>query len=133
MVYKFTILGKLPGLNEYTAANRTHPNKGSRMKKEGEQTAMWAIRHELGRLHIEKPIRMHYSFYEPNKKRDLDNISSFAHKVIQDSLVKLGILKNDGWNEIVGYTDQFYCDRQNPRIEVKLEEVENEKMAYQAQ
>lgn len=28
MEYKFTIPGRLDGLNEYTAANRTNPHKG---------------------------------------------------------------------------------------------------------
>lgn len=54
----------------------------------------------------------------------MDNISGFAHKVIQDALVKAEILKNDGWQEITGYLDQFYCDPQNPRIEVAIVEVE---------
>ena len=69
-------------------------------------------------------MRLHYHFYEPNKRRDLDNISAFAHKVIQDALVKCKVLNNDGWKEITGYTDSFSCDKENPRIEVVLEEVE---------
>lgn len=31
--YKFTIPGRLSGLNEYTAANRSSPYKGGKMKK----------------------------------------------------------------------------------------------------
>jgi len=122
--YNFTILGRLDGLNEYTEANRTNPHKGGKMKKDNENTVMWAIRQQLRGLHINSPVKLNYTFYELNKKRDLDNISSFAHKVIQDSLVKTGILKNDGWNEIIGFTDQFYCDKNNPRIVVEIVEVE---------
>jgi Holliday junction resolvase RusA-like endonuclease len=123
MEYKFTILGRLDGLNEYTAANRTNPHKGGKMKKDNEDTVIWSIRQQLRGLHINNPVIIKYDFYEPNKKRDLDNISSFAHKVIQDSLVKTGILKNDGWNEITGFLDQFYCDSARPRIEVTIVEV----------
>lgn len=123
MEYKFTIQGRLDGLNEYTAANRTNPHKGGKMKKDNEDTVIWSIRQQLRGLHITKPVILKYDFYEPNKKRDLDNISSFAHKVIQDSLVKTKVLKNDGWNEITGYLDQFYCDKKNPRIEVTIVEV----------
>jgi Holliday junction resolvase RusA-like endonuclease len=123
MEHKFTILGRLDGLNEYTAANRTNPHKGGKMKKDNEDTVIWAIRQQLRGLHINRPVILKYDFYEPNKKRDLDNISSFAHKVIQDSLVKTGILKNDGWHEITGFLDQFYCDTKNPRIEVTIVEV----------
>lgn len=123
MKHKFTITGRLDGLNEYTAANRTNPYKGGKMKSDNEEIVIWAIRQQLKNLHIKGPVKIKYDFYEKNKRRDLDNISSFAHKVIQDSLVKTKILKNDGWNEIVGYEDNFFVDKENPRIEVVIEEV----------
>lgn len=93
------------------------------MKKDAEETIIWQIRQQLRGVHIRNPIVLKYDFFEPNKKRDLDNISSFAHKVIQDSLVKTDVIKNDGWNEITGYIDQFYLDKENPRIEVTIVEV----------
>lgn len=123
MKYKLVIQGKLDGLNEYTSANRSNPYKGGKMKSKNEDIVICYIRQQLRGSHITKQVILEYAFYEPNKKRDLDNISSFAHKVIQDSLVKTGILKNDGWNEIKGYTDNFYVDKNNPRIEVTIIEV----------
>lgn len=123
LIYKFIIDGKLDGLNEYTAANRTNPYKGGKMKRDNEEVVIWAIREQLGDVHIKVPVTLKYDFYEPNRRRDLDNVSSFAHKVIQDALVKTNVLKNDGWNEIVGYADQFYLDKKNPRIEVTIVEV----------
>lgn len=114
----------MDGLNEYTSANRTNPYKGSKMKKDNENIVILAIRRQLRGLHIKVPVRLKYTFYEPNRRRDLDNISSFAHKVIQDSLVKTGVLTNDGWKEIKGYTDDFACDSREPRIEVEIAEVE---------
>jgi len=123
MEYKFTIPGKLDGLNEYTSANRTNPYKGGKMKRDNESAVIWAIRSQLKDVHINKPVILKYDFFEPNKRRDLDNISSFAMKVIQDSLVKTNVLKNDGWNEILGFTTQFYLDKNNPRIEVTIVEV----------
>jgi len=123
LTYKLIISGRLPGLNEYTAANRTNPYKGGKMKGDAEDVVIWQIRQQLKKLHITKPVLLKYDFYEPNKKRDLDNISSFAMKVIQDSLVKTKILNNDGWKEILGFTTQFYCDSKNPRIEVAIVEV----------
>lgn len=76
------------------------------------------------RLNGLKPIRsrcrIQYTFFEPNRRRDMDNISGFAHKVIQDALVEEGILANDGWSEISGYTDSFEVDKERPRIEVTL-------------
>ena len=123
MQHKFIIKGRLSGFNEYTAANRTNPYKGGKMKKDNEEVVIWSIRQQLKGLHINVPVILKYDFYEPNRRRDLDNISSFAHKVIQDALVKTNVLKNDGWNEIVSYIDQFYIDQNNPRIEVTIIEA----------
>lgn len=124
MQHKFIIKGRLDGLNEYTSANRTNPYKGGKMKKDNEEVVIWSIRQQLRGLHIDVPVILKYDFYEPNRRRDLDNISSFAHKVIQDALVKTNVLKNDGWNEITSYIDQFYLDKENPRIEVTITEIE---------
>ena len=123
MQHKFIIKGRLDGLNEYTSANRTNPYKGGKMKKDNEEVVIWSIRQQLRGLHINVPVVLKYDFYEPNRRRDLDNISSFAHKVIQDALVKTNVLKNDGWNEIISYIDQFYLDKENPRIEVTIIEA----------
>jgi Holliday junction resolvase RusA-like endonuclease len=62
---------------------------------------------------------MEYTWYEPNRKRDKDNIA-FAKKFCQDALVKSGTLANDGWAEIDGFTDTFEVDKRRPRVEVKI-------------
>jgi hypothetical protein len=36
--------------------------------------------------------------------------------------VRAKILKNDGWNDIIGFEDIFYIDKKNPRIVVEIEE-----------
>lgn len=74
-------------------------------------------------VRIEKPVHMKYRWYEKNKRRDKDNISSYGRKVIQDSLVYSHVLKNDGWKEITGFSDEFFVDADNPRIEVLIREV----------
>ena len=120
---KLIIYGRLPGINEYTAACRRNPYKGAAMKKEAESAVEWAIRAaKLGP--IPTPCRLAYTWYEPNKKRDMDNVSGFGHKVIQDALVKAGKLPGDGWAYIVGFSDDFRVDRNNPRIEVTFTEVQ---------
>lgn len=124
MEYKFTINGRLPGINEYTAANRRNPHCGGAMKKDGETIAICSIRRSFRGLHINKPIKIKYLFYEQNERRDLDNIAGFAHKVIQDALVKSHVINNDGWKNIQGFSDDFCVDKDNPRIEVTLIEQE---------
>ena len=43
--------------------------------------------------------------------------------MIQDALVECGVLQNDGWKNIVGFSDDFFVDPKNPRIEVDIEEI----------
>lgn len=125
MEYHFTIKGRLDGLNQYTAANRINPYKGGAMKRNNEELVCLAIRQQLRGVQITKPVIIHYKFYEKDRRRDKDNILSSAMKFIHDSLVKCKVLKNDGWNEIVNFTHEFYVDKGRQRIEVSLEEVDN--------
>ena len=66
---------------------------------------------------------MRYRWVERNRCRDKDNISGFGRKVIQDALVRCGVLPDDGWAWVLGVSDSFDVSRKNPRIEVELEEV----------
>lgn len=68
-------------------------------------------------------VRMKYTWYERNKRRDKDNISSFGRKIIQDGLVQAGVLPDDGWEYIDGFSDDFWVDKKNPRVEVEIEEI----------
>ena len=115
----FTIPGRLDGMNDLIAANRSSRYTGAQLKRDNQFNVVIAIR----KAHL-KPIgsrcRLMYTFFEPNMRRDMDNISGMAHKVIQDALVEAGILEGDGWRHISGYTDNFEIDRRNPRIEVTL-------------
>lgn len=124
MTYKLIIDGRLAGLNELIAAERTHRQKGAKLKKEAETLVRWHIRQQLRRANPKTPVMLHYHFYEPNRKRDLDNVAGFAHKIIQDSLVKEGVLANDGWDYVAGFLDLFDVDKKNPRIEVVIVEPE---------
>lgn len=124
MDYKFTIPGRLSGMNELIAYNRTNVYKGSKLKKDSQMLVMYEINHQLHGIHIENPVIMHYHFWEPNSKRDIDNVASFAMKVIQDALVKCRVLDNDGWKNIRGFECEFDVDQQHPRIDVVIEEME---------
>ena len=129
MKHKFVINGKLPGLNDYLKAERSFSKKhscGNDMKQENQMRIISAVRTQLKRLKISSPVYIQYVFYEPNRKRDLDNIAGVAHKFIQDALVKCGVLENDGWSSIIGFSDRFYVDRHNPRIEVTMIEAGGE-------
>ena len=124
MEYLLIIPGRLDNLNDYISAERTNRYKGAQMKSHNEAIVINAIRKYMRGVKIEKPVFMEYRWYERNKRRDLDNASSFGRKVIQDSLVYAHVLRNDGWKEIHGFSDKFFVDEHNPRIEVLIREVE---------
>lgn len=123
MEYFLIIQGRLPGLNEYIAAERSNRYKAAKMKAEYGNIVTCEIRRCLGRIRIDKPVFMEYRWVEKNKRRDLDNIT-FGRKIIQDSLVQCSVLKDDGWKYVVGFSDRFEVDRRNPRIEVLIREAE---------
>ncbi len=123
MVYEFIIPGKLKSLNELLDAPNRRTANG--IKSRQQMICYAAIKQSLPGLHIKKPVRLHYCYHETDRRRDLDNIAGFAHKVIQDALVKARVLENDGWRNVVGFSDEFQCDRKDPHIIVRIEEVED--------
>ena len=127
MEYKITVPGDFPSLNEFIDGNRRSKgrwNKGNQMKQRDQNIICTYIRQQLRKVHIDKPVYLEYTYYCKNKKRDLDNISGYFHKVFQDALVHCGIIHNDSWRYIVGFSDQFFVDNKNPRIEIVICEVE---------
>lgn len=116
------ILGKLPGLNEYISAERANKYKGAKMKRDCENIVVLAARKHLKGIKIKNPVEMHYLWIEPNNRRDRDNVA-FAKKFIQDALVSAGVLEEDDYKHVVGFSDRFGVDKNNPRIEIKIIEV----------
>ena len=110
------------GLNEFIDANRISRgrwNKGNSMKQEDQKL----IAAQLPRYHTEKPVWITYRYYCPNRKKDLDNISGYFHKIFQDAMVARRIIPNDNWKYIKGFSDEFFLDRGDPRIEVEVKEI----------
>lgn len=132
MEYKIIIPGRYPGLNNYISALGCNPLKGARLKKDSQYLIQMIVRSSLRGIAIKEPVRIHYTYFEKDRKRDIDNVAGFFHKIFQDALVSMNLLKNDGWANISGFTDDFEISKENPRIEVVIEEVmENTKQQYQ--
>lgn len=114
----------MPDLNNYIAASNRNHHLGGKMKKDYMAFANNEIRRQLPKLHITGKVRIHYQHYEADKRRDPSNIASMATKIIEDSLQECGIIDNDGWANIAGYSQAFDVDKKNPRIEIYIEEIE---------
>ena len=116
------IEGRLPNLNDYTDACRSKRMAGARMKLEAERIITAHIQQQLKGVAFTEAVRLSFRWYEPDRRRDLDNIC-FAKKFILDALVSNGIIKTDSWRGVVGFTDEFFIDKENPRIEVEIEKA----------
>ena len=115
---KLIIKGELPDLNTYINAERSNRFMAAKIKKEATESIYWLARHQKLKRVVGEVV-MSYTWYCKNKRKDKDNIV-FARKFIQDGLVKAGVLDNDGWENIAGFSDLFFIDADYPRIEVEI-------------
>ena len=120
----FEVEGRLDGLNEYTRACRSNRYAGAKAKESNQVRVVKAIR-DAGLNPMGHGIWITFTWIEPNARRDKDNVA-FAKKFILDALVEAGVLVDDGWTWVEGFTDKFMVNAQHPRVIVELEEVEME-------
>ena len=94
---------KLPSANDYIRACRSNRYAGAKMKKDMESHIGFYL-HGLPKF--DKPIKIHFTWVEGNKRRDFDNCA-FVKKFILDAMVKFGYLKDDNRKMVTGFTDDF--------------------------
>lgn len=116
---KFTITGRLDGLNDYVLANRQNKYAGANLKKTNEKAVIFAIERQKVPKWYNYPITLKITWYEPNLRRDVDNVT-FAVKFILDAMVKSGVIENDSQKYVSAIYNTVKVDRDNPRIEVEI-------------
>jgi Holliday junction resolvase RusA-like endonuclease len=122
---KFDIPGRFPGMNEIITAAKMGRGKYqpyAKMKEEYTNMVAWLAK----KLPRYKKVDISIVWYEPNARRDLDNIMS-GQKFIMDGLVKAGAIPDDSQKYVKSVTHKFGIDRVNPRIEVELRKEKQEK------
>jgi Holliday junction resolvase RusA-like endonuclease len=122
---KFTIPGRLPALNEIINQSKTHWTKYRTLKKEGIELVQFALMQHKVKPMPDKRVILSIFCYEPNAKRDPDNVFSGAGKIILDALVNSGIITNDSQKYIGGIVYGIATDKINPRIEVEIKKLED--------
>lgn len=111
--------GPLPGMNEIIAAaksGRGKSNAYARLKKYWHTIIILSIRQ--AKIKPVESAVIEFVWAEKNKRRDPDNIV-VGRKFILDGLVEARILKNDGWGQVLKFTDEW-CVSQKPGIKVTL-------------
>lgn len=111
------IKGELTDLNNYIRVERGNKFGGASLKRQMTQlVALQARKYPK----IVTPAWFIFNWFLPNKMKDPDNIA-FAKKFVLDGLMLAKKLDNDGWDQVSGFTDQFFVDAKNPRIELEIE------------
>ena len=113
---------ELTDLNTYINAERSNKYAAAAIKERDTNTA-WLYSKRQKNENSNGRYRITFHWYCKDKRKDPDNIA-FARKFILDGMVKAGVLKNDGWNNVASLSDEFYIDKEKPRIEVQLVESE---------
>ena len=80
-----------------------------------------AIHH--AKLSPMRRVHITWRWIERNKRRDPDNFTGLSKKFVLDALVQTGVLPDDGWDEIMGWTDSWHIEKDNPGVLITLEEV----------
>lgn len=119
MKQRFVIDDRLPGYNDL---HQQPWYKSRRIKQNAMDTVMWYAR-IAGLKPIQGRCIVTITCYEPNARRDVDNVKAGANKVILDALQQMGILKGDGRKYVADtYNPPVEVDRRNPRVEVVIED-----------
>ena len=116
MIYRITIPGKLPGLNDIIDASRRNYYAGNKQKRDTQFLIKLCCR---GLPELREPVKLEYVWFEPDRRRDWDNITA-AQKFVQDALVEAHKLRNDGWANICYIHHDVKVDRKNPRVELTI-------------
>jgi len=122
------IPGVLPGLNDLLAAAKGAGGTGrgyARLKRQW-GTHVWACARNAGlhRTPFVGPVRMAFKWVERDRRRDPDNLCAGGRKIVNDSLVKAGVLANDGWRHIHSWSDTWRVDPKNPGVRVTIESAD---------
>lgn len=114
--------GQFYGLNEYIKAINSHRFSGAHVKTVETQRVYLECR-ALNLPPIKHyPVTVHFKWFSINSKKDIDNVA-FAKKFILDGLVLARVLTDDSRKYVAGFTDTFFIDKENPRVEVDI--IEN--------
>ena len=112
---------RLPGLNEIIDAARANKFGSNALKQKTQESICWFIKQQ--KLFPVKSAKFIFHWQEKNERRDKDNVA-VGKKFIFDALVVSGILKNDGWKEVVCFEDHFSTAEESSVI-VTIDDMED--------
>lgn len=119
----------IKGLNEllngrlYNFRTKKYQNP---VKADNDRVCCVAIRRDLKGVKLKTPIRCTYYIYAQNKRHDRGNLYSATEKSFLDALQSCKVLSSDKWDCVLDSEFHTELSRDEPRIEVVIEEVDFE-------
>ena len=116
--------GRLPGLNEIIDAAKQGRGKYQPyaiMKDQYTSEIGWLAK----KLPAYNRVDIVITWYEPNLRRDPDNIMA-GQKFILDGLVTGGAIPKDTRRHVRKITHIPELDRENPRVEIEVQEANHD-------
>ena len=119
---KIVIDGELTDLNKFIQSLKTNRWKGQSVKNDETERVAWDCKIQNIKPVLDYPIKIKYCWYSKDKRMDIDNVA-FAKKFINDGLKMAGVIIDDSRKFIAGFSDDFFIDKNRPRVEVFIESV----------
>jgi Holliday junction resolvase RusA-like endonuclease len=115
------IPGTMPGMNEILTAKeqsgKCRRNAYTKMKKDWTGYVERIFRE--CKLEPAERVSLNIVWHEPDRRRDKDNISA-GKKFLFDGMVKAGVIKNDGWDQIAGWTESHVVNKFTCGVDVTI-------------
>ena len=132
MKYKVVIDNWTSGLNELLNHQekrydpRTHRMRVYNTEKVKNERKIRSCLQKQGldKVKLKTPIAIHYKIYAKDKKHDRMNLGSCLDKCFCDALQTMKILSNDGFDDIVEIRFDYGLDRNDPRAEITITEMQ---------
>lgn len=118
-IIKFTIKGELCDLNVFLKALSNNRYGGGAIKKAETENVAYQIRKQKVPVIKDYPIKVGFNWYSKDSRKDIDNVA-FAKKFLLDGMVLSGMIENDSRKFVKAFTDEFFIDSDNPRVEVEV-------------
>ena len=119
MIATFVIDGLFKGMNDWRDAIQRSPHAGNDMARAAKRRVESLARQQMV-PRFDGPVVVVFDWFEPNLRRDLDNVSGSARKWILDGLVAAGVLPDDNMAPVVGLQDWSHIDPMSPGVIVTL-------------
>ena len=108
-IVNITLRGYIPTLNEYIKVERQHRLRAARLKRKTQANLVPQFMER--KIPPFNSVRLGYNWIRPHRREDKDNIA-FGQKFVQDAMVSSGVISNDGWNKVVGFTHNFSVNKE---------------------